>query len=145
MRRVSNMMKNIYGNDTSPLRGVGVGGRRNPTLRIGLMSVAPAEPVLNNMSKCVLVLILSIMLAACSSRVEYQPLQGVKASADAININTATADELEKLPHIGRKTAETVVRFRTENGPFRRPEYLLQIRGVSEKRFLELRQYLKTE
>jgi competence protein ComEA len=85
------------------------------------------------------------MLTACSTRVEYQPLQRVKASADAININTATANELEQLPHIGRKTAETIVRFREVNGPFRRPEHLMQIRGVSEKRFLEIRQYLKTE
>lgn len=64
---------------------------------------------------------------------------------NAININTASTGELEKLPHIGRKTAEAIVRFRTENGPFRRPEHLLLIRGVSEKRFLEIRQFLRTE
>jgi competence protein ComEA len=66
-------------------------------------------------------------------------------TAVAININTATADEFEKLPHIGRKTAETIVEFREQNGPFRRPESLMQIRGISEKRFLELREFLKTE
>ena len=48
-------------------------------------------------------------------------------------------DELEKLPRIGRKTAESIVEFRNENGPFRRAESLLLIRGLSEKRFAEIR------
>lgn len=83
--------------------------------------------------------------AACSSRVVYDLPSTRTATADAININTASADDLEKLPHIGRKTSEAIIQFREENGPFRRPEYLLQIRGISETRFAELRPYLKTE
>lgn len=67
------------------------------------------------------------------------------ASTATININTATAVELEKLPHIGQKTAEMIVQFRAENGPFRRVEQIMQIRGISETRFTEIRQYLKTE
>lgn len=85
------------------------------------------------------------LVAGCSSKVEYHPSNIVLAPQNAVNINTATAEELEKLPHIGRKTAETIIQFRTENGPFRRPEYLLQIRGVSERRFLETRQFIRTE
>ena len=50
-----------------------------------------------------------------------------------------------QIPEIGRKTAEAIVAFRTENGSFRRPENLLLIRGISEKRFAELRPYLRTE
>ena len=64
---------------------------------------------------------------------------------DAININTASVDELEKLPHIGRKTAEAIVAFRDENGPFRRPENLLLIHGVSENRFADIRHFIRTE
>lgn len=60
-------------------------------------------------------------------------------------MNTASVDELEKLPYIGRKTAEAIVQFRTENGPFRRPEHLMQVRGISETRFIELRPILRTE
>ena len=63
----------------------------------------------------------------------------------AININTATVDELEKLPHIGRKTAEAIIQFRTENGPFRRVEHLHLVRGVSEKRFSEIRSMVRTQ
>jgi DNA uptake protein ComE-like DNA-binding protein len=46
---------------------------------------------------------------------------------------------------VGRKTAEAIVQFRSENGPFRRPEDLLLIRGVSEQRFVELRPFIRTE
>lgn len=92
----------------------------------------------------ILICILSIFTAACSSRVEYdRPI--AHASATAININTATVDDLERLPHIGRKTAEAIVEFRTANGPFRRVEHLMLIRGVSETRFAELRTILRAD
>ena len=87
----------------------------------------------------VLVFLFATFLIGCSTRHVYQGSENIESSPKAININTATADELEKLPYIGRKTADSIVQFRTENGPFRRTEHLLQIRGISEKRFLELR------
>ena len=80
----------------------------------------------------------AMFAAGCSSRVVYDSAPQYTVPENSININTASADDLEKLPHIGRKTAEAVVAFREENGPFRRPEHLLLIRGVSEKRFAEI-------
>jgi len=96
------------------------------------------------MRRIVFILFASLMFAACSARVEYER-PAIAAQPDAININTASADDLERLPHIGRKTADAIVEFRAENGPFRRVEHLMLIRGVSEKRFLELRPLLRTE
>lgn len=97
--------------------------------------------------KAILGLMIIVFTLSCSTRQSYVPsVDGrTEIRVDALNINTASADDLEKLPHIGRKTAENIVRFREENGPFRRPEHFLQIRGISEKRFLELRPYLRTE
>jgi len=96
--------------------------------------------------KTIVVLAAIVFTLSCSSRQVYQPTTAaIQLSPNAININTASVDELERLPHIGLRTAEAIVQFRKENGPFRRPEYLLQIRGISEKRFLEIRPYLKTE
>ena len=84
------------------------------------------------------------LFTACSSRIEYEhPVAQTRPSA--ININTATVDDLERLPHIGRKTAEAIVEFRTANGPFRRVEHLMLIRGVSETRFAELRPILRAD
>lgn len=92
----------------------------------------------------VLIVFVSLVITACSSRVEYDhPVAQVPASA--ININTATVDDLERLPHIGRKTAEAIVEFRTANGPFRRIEHLMLIRGVSETRFAELAPILRAD
>lgn len=84
------------------------------------------------------------LFTACSSRIEYnRPVTQV--SATAININTATVNDLERLPHIGRKTAEAIVEFRNANGPFRRVEHLMLIRGVSETRFAELAPILRAD
>ncbi len=93
-----------------------------------------------------LILLFAVLALACTVRREYQTsASSVLFAPNAININIASADELEKLPHIGRKTADAIVQFRTENGPFRRSEHLMQIRGISEKRFVEIRQYIRTE
>jgi competence ComEA-like helix-hairpin-helix protein len=62
-----------------------------------------------------------------------------------VNINTATAAEIESLPHVGTKTAEAIVKFREANGPFRRVEQVMLIRGISESRFQEMRPYLRVE
>ena len=96
------------------------------------------------MRRIVLILFVSMSIAACSTRVEYDEPR-IDASPNAININTATVDELERLPHIGRKTAEAIVQFRGENGAFRRVEHLMLIRGVSRKRYDELRPLLRAE
>lgn len=84
-------------------------------------------------------------MSGCTSRIVYEQQTSAAVTQNVININTATADELEKLPYIGRKTAEKIIQFREENGPFRRVEHLMQIRGISEKRFLEIRPFLKAE
>lgn len=92
------------------------------------------------------VVLCAFLLIGCSMRQVYQASANSAAPlANAVNINTASVDEIEKLPHIGRKTAEAIIAFRQENGPFRRPEHLLLIRGISEKRFTDIRQFLRTE
>ena len=96
------------------------------------------------MRRIVLILVVSMSIAACSARVEYERPHD-QSSPGAININTATVDELERLPHIGRKTAEAILQFRDENGPYRRVEHLMLIRGVSRKRYDELRPLLRAE
>jgi competence ComEA-like helix-hairpin-helix protein len=139
------MTRNICGNDPSHLRCEIDDRRRNPTLRIGLISVAPSEH--STAAKLVLIVILALMIVAssCSSRVEYERSAAASRVDDAVNINTATADELEKLPGIGRKTAESIVSYRSENGPFRRVENVMLIRGMSERRFIELKPHLYAE
>jgi competence protein ComEA len=60
-------------------------------------------------------------------------------SPAAVNINTATASQLEELPGIGKATADRIVEYRQKNGGFKKVEDLMNIRGIGEKSFLKLK------
>jgi comEA protein len=67
------------------------------------------------------------------------------ATADAsriVNINTASASEFESLPGIGAKMAARIVEYRQKNGPFKKVEELMNVRGLGEKNFLKLKAQL---
>lgn len=62
-----------------------------------------------------------------------------KPGAAAVNINTATAAELQKLPGVGPATATRIIEYRQKNGGFKKVEDLMNIRGIGEKSFLKLK------
>lgn len=47
-----------------------------------------------------------------------------------LDLNTATVEELDRLPGIGPRTAQAIVDYRLKHGPFRRLEDLLNVPGV---------------
>lgn len=59
----------------------------------------------------------------------------VGAATEKININTAGVDEFVALPGIGHAYAERIVEYRQKNGPFKRLEDLLNVRGIGEKTY----------
>lgn len=61
------------------------------------------------------------------------------AEAVVINLNSATAAELEKLPGVGPATAARIVEYRQKNGAFKKIEDLMNVRGIGEKTFLNLK------
>jgi competence protein ComEA len=61
------------------------------------------------------------------------------ASTATVNLNTASEADLEGLPGIGAKTAARIVEYRQKNGPFKKIEELMNVRGVGEKNFLKLK------
>jgi competence protein ComEA len=70
------------------------------------------------------------------------PFASRTASAGAggsVNLNTATAKDLEALPGIGPKTAERILAYRKEAGPFVRAEDLMNVKGIGEAKFARLR------
>jgi competence protein ComEA len=89
-----------------------------------------------------LLLLFAVFLCSCTRRVEYPFSTTSATSAGAVSLNDATIEELERLPGIGRKTAEAIEHHRREHGPFRRVEHLMMVPGVSERRFREIRPYL---
>ena len=48
-----------------------------------------------------------------------------------VNLNTATAKEIELLPGIGKRTADLVVAYR-EKTPFKAPHDIVKVKGVGE-------------
>lgn len=73
------------------------------------------------------------------------PQNQTSVARTAININTASASELEKLPHVGEKIARQIVEHREKFGKFRRVEQLLLVDGISDERFREMRNFIKAE
>lgn len=63
-------------------------------------------------------------------------------AALVVNVNTASATELEQVPGIGPKVAARIVDYRTKKGPFRKLEELMNVQGIGEKSFLKLRTQL---
>ena len=66
-------------------------------------------------------------------------------SHETININTAGIDELRRIPNIGEGLAMEIIRHRNEHGPFRRPESLMLVRGIGDKRFREIRHLIRID
>jgi competence protein ComEA len=68
-----------------------------------------------------------------TSRTQQQP------PSAPVNINTATATELEALPGVGPAMAARIVEYRQKNGSFKKIEDLMNVKGIGEKSFLKLK------
>ena len=64
------------------------------------------------------------------------------SAAETVNLNSATAAQIASLPGIGVKTAELVVQYRQKNGPFKKIEEIMNVRGIGEKSFLRIKDRL---
>jgi competence protein ComEA len=83
----------------------------------------------------------SLAVTPLAARSQDQPARPA-ASAPAVNLNTATVEQLEALPVIGRKTAELILQYRQKNGPFKKVEELMNVKGIGEKSFLRIKPLL---
>jgi competence protein ComEA len=61
--------------------------------------------------------------------------ENVPENPGLININTAGASELQRLPGIGPKLSQAIVDYREENGRFEKTSDLIKVRGIGQKRF----------
>ncbi len=59
-----------------------------------------------------------------------------------LNINTASAEQLESLPGVGPVTARAIIEYRQQNGGFRSVDELIEVRGIGPKRLEQIRPYV---
>jgi len=97
------------------------------------MNMAWRSPVPRlSLSVVLLCLFSSVVLQASIKKPPVRP----------VNINTATAAELQQVPGIGPETAKNIVEMRKSYGAFRSVDDLLALRGIGRKRLEKMRKYL---
>ena len=98
--------------------------------------------------KLLALLIPWFFLVSCNKK-ETQPglmlTNDVSRAENAVNINTASVGELEKLPNVGAQLAQRIVEQREKYGRFRKPEHLILVQGISDERFRKLQNFIKIE
>ena len=72
---------------------------------------------------------LALILAPPSAAVSISRPQ----NEERININTASVEELQRLQGVGPALASRIVEHRRKHGPFKRPQDIVIVRGMSAK------------
>lgn len=69
------------------------------------------------------------------------PTQGAPPGGGGgeVDLNTATLEQLESLPGIGGSLAAAIIEYRTQHGRFLQPEDLLNVRGIGQRKFEQIR------
>ena len=75
-------------------------------------------------------------------------LDGIESQirqAKTVDINTATAEDLQSLRGIGPSLAQEIVEYRVINGPFKKIEEIQNVSGIGPNKFGGIREFLKIE
>jgi len=86
----------------------------------------------------VLVLCLGLALGPVSALAQ----KSGPVSTEKINLNSATAEQLQSLPGIGPAIAKNIVEHRAKIGKFNRIEEVINVKGVGEKKFEKIKDRL---
>jgi competence protein ComEA len=82
---------------------------------------------------------LTVAAPSSASPLQEKSQDAKAAPAQAVNLNTAPAEQLERLPGVGPSTAARIIEYRQKNGGFKKIEELMNVRGIGEKAFLKIK------
>ena len=69
----------------------------------------------------------------------------IPSKPELLNINTASAEELQTLPNIGVQVAQRIVDYRTQHGKFANVDALQKVKGIGAKTLEKLRPLVDTK
>lgn len=91
------------------------------------------------------ILILKLAILLFSGTLAFSVSTFARSQSDnRININTASIKNLQTLPGIGPKLAARIIEHRQKHGPFKRPQDLIIVRGMSVKKFRPIAHLIAT-
>ncbi len=70
-------------------------------------------------------------------------LKNEKKLTEIINLNSATAAQLMKLPGIGEKTAANIIEYRNKIGGFKNIDDLLNVKGIGKAKLQKIKSFVK--
>lgn len=79
-----------------------------------------------------------VLLVLCAAAAQSKKTLPTKP----VDLNLASAKELQELPGVGPVTAQRILDLRTKSGRFKRVEDLLAVRGISPKKLDAMRPYV---
>ena len=70
------------------------------------------------------------------------PKEELTPQVAPLDLNQASAEDLVRLPGIGEKLAQRILDYRAAHGAFQTAEELMEVRGIGEATFAELKEYI---
>lgn len=92
--------------------------------------------------KRLIVVLLSVLFLSTSLPALAADTSAAVAQQTVININAASAEQLQALPGIGQVTAGRIIAYRDQNGPFSAVDQLVQVKGIGAKTLEKIRDRL---
>lgn len=84
-------------------------------------------------------MLLAFAVAPLAAQAAGDKAKPAAAAQAPINVNQATAKQLESLPGVGKVTAESIIAYRTQKGPFASVDDLGNVKGIGPKTLEKLR------
>lgn len=85
------------------------------------------------------------LLDFSNDKIDSKVNNSVNSETLRIDLNKADLSLLVKLPGVGVKTAEKILRYRSKNGSFKRVEELIKVKGIGNKKLEKIKKLVYVE